>query len=883
MVPRTFSNRTITAVAGATNSTLTIASITTSTFYYATVTCGVNIGQSTPVGVTIRPITQCYCASSANSTDDEDIFRVTLGTLNSVSNCGTTAPGPGSVRNRYSNYQSGTNAPAAPNLTAGETFPFQVQIGTCGGSYPHSTAIFIDFNQDGTYQINERAFLSAATVNGPAVISGNVIIPGNAVVGLTGMRVINVENVPGSITACGTYTWGETEDYLVNITPCIPLTLVTPPESKSAVCGSATFLSTVITGTGRIYQWQVQTTAGGPWMNLTNTGGYTGVNADTLRINPVASSMNGYNYRVVYSGGCTSVTFTPSATLTVSPLIPIVTPTSATICLGTNTIVPISIGNFGTTQTSTFSSAANLALPITETGTGTTNILPVTLPGSAQITDIKVKLNITHTWIGDMIIALRAPNGQVYNLSYALNGTDNGPGTFTNTVLSFGPNGLGVPFPLLSTGTTPFSSTFRVDGRIAATATPLDNGVDNVVRPTGPTGFTATTNIPTTFFGAAGVGTGAWTIAMYDFYDDGTNGGSINRLVNWSMDITYGSLATGIFTSTPTAPNTIFTDALATIPYDGVTPVNTVYVKPTVSTVYNVAINTGTCAASTTVSVTVNTPLAGTPTVSNVSVCAGTNAVFNYAGITAGTGLTFQWQVSTAAVPAFTNITGATSASYTVTAASAAQSGNSYRVVITAAGCAGPLTSTAGTLTVNPLPVVRIDAQPIRNLFPGLTTTLIAVVSPNPAGATYQWFRNGTAVAGATSNRLLVNIDGVGTYTVRVVDANQCVAAVSTSTPANIVIGDSANVTKLFIYPSPNNGRFQVRYFNDVINNGPNPGIINVYDSKGSRVFTKNYNVGGGFQAMNVDLGTSHGKGVYRIDLLTSNGERIKTGSVIVF
>ena len=130
---------------------------------------------------------------------------------------------------------------------------------------------------------------------------------------------------------------------------------------------------------------------------------------------------------------------------------------------------------------------------------------------------------------------------------------------------------------------------------------------------------------------------------------------------------------------------------------------------------------------------------------------------------------------------------------------------------------------------------------------------------------------------------MLVNIDGVGTYTVRVVDANQCVAAVSTSTPANIVIGDSANVTRLFIYPSPNNGRFQVRYFNDVINNGPNPGIINVYDSKGSRVFTKNFNVGGGFQAMNVDLGASHGKGVYRIDLLTSNGERIKTGSVIVF
>ena len=266
-----------------------------------------------------------------------------------------------------------------------------------------------------------------------------------------------------------------------------------------------------------------------------------------------------------------------------------------------------------------------------------------------------------------------------------------------------------------------------------------------------------------------------------------------------------------------------------------------------------------------------------------VWVLPGSNAVFSYAGITAGTGLTFQWQVSTAAVPAFTNIAGATSATFTVTGANAAQSGNSYRVIITAAGCAGPLTSTAGVLTVNPIPIITISAAPVRNLFPGLTTTLTAAVSPNAAGAAYQWFRNGTAVIGATTNRLVVGIDGVGTYTIRVTDANGCLAVAGTSTPGNIVIGDSANVTRLFIYPSPNNGRFQVRYFNDVANGGLNPGVINVYDAKGSRVFSRNYNIGGGFQAMNVDLGASHGSGIYRVDLLTSTGERIKTGTVIIF
>ena len=206
-----------------------------------------------------------------------------------------------------------------------------------------------------------------------------------------------------------------------------------------------------------------------------------------------------------------------------------------------------------------------------------------------------------------------------------------------------------------------------------------------------------------------------------------------------------------------------------------------------------------------------------------------------------------------------------------------------YRVIVTSTGCAVPLTSTAGSLTVNPIPVVTISVAPIRNLFPGLTTTLTAAVSSATGTISYQWFRNGSIVTGAISNTLKVGIDGLGSYTVRVTDGNLCASAAGTSTPASIAIGDSANFTKLFIYPSPNNGRFQVRHFNDVTNGGLNPGVINVYDSKGSRVFSKNYTIGGGYQAMEVDLGASHGRGIYRVDLLTSTGERIKTGTVLIF
>jgi subtilisin-like proprotein convertase family protein len=861
-----------TAVTGATNPTLSVASITTATFYYATVTCAGNTSQSTPVGVTIRPVTQCYCPSTATNSADEDIFRVTLGTLNNVSTCATLAPGPGSLINRYSNYQSGTGAPTPPSIAAGETLPLQVQIGTCGGNFTNSVAVFIDYNQDGTYQATERAYVSATGTTGPHVEGGNITIPGNAVVGLTGMRVVNVETgAPLSINACGTYTWGETEDYLVNITPCIPLTLVTPPASKSAVCGSESFLSTVITGTGRVYQWQVQTTPGGAWTNLTNTGGYTGATADTLRINPVATGMNGYNYRVVYSGGCTSVTFTSSATLTVTPIVATVTPTSAALCLGGTQ--QLTITNISSPQpfSQTFSSGV-LALAIADgnvTGVNNTISIPAgSIPAGASVTNITVAVNVPHTYVSDLMVVVKGPNNAILNLSNLIGGGNNPGANFTNTRFS------SLSTLPLASGTAPgYTNVFRADGAGAVGAF----GV-----PGGPTGFTPT--LPGGSLSAFHAQpNGNWTIAMYD-----AGPPDVGTLTGWSVKIDYvlGTPATGVYSG---PAGTIFTDAAATTAYTG-TPINSVFVKPLAGGVnnYSVVVTDGACSSNpVTIPVTVNQLPSSLGTVANQTICEAGNVTLTATPV-GGAGFASQWQVSTDNGTTFTNIanggvySGATTNSLTITGAPVSLNGYRYRLSVTAAPCVGSVTSTAATLTVNPKPVVTISVAPLRNLFPGLSTTLTAAASPNPVGAAYQWFRNGTAVAGATSNKYVVNIDRLGTYSIRVTDVNGCVAAAGSSTPSSIAIGDSANLTTLFIYPSPNNGQFQVRYFNDVINNGLVPGIVNVYDSKGARVFSKSFTVGGGYQPMNVDLGPSHGRGIYRVDLLTSRGERIKTGTVIV-
>jgi hypothetical protein len=183
------------------------------------------------------------------------------------------------------------------------------------------------------------------------------------------------------------------------------------------------------------------------------------------------------------------------------------------------------------------------------------------------------------------------------------------------------------------------------------------------------------------------------------------------------------------------------------------------------------------------------------------------------------------------------------------------------------------LTSAPGTLTVNPIPVIVVSANPFTSIYPGQTTTLSAAVSPN-AGANYTWFRDGVVVPGATANTLVVDVDGLGVYKVTVADVNGC-----SSTSSTIEIKEAANDI-LFIYPSPNTGQFQVRYYSE-LGTTQFPRTVNVYDGKGTRVFTKAYSINSPYTRIDVDL-KNQAKGLYSVELTDYNGNRIKTGRVLV-
>ena len=262
---------TYTNIGGATAASY--SSTTTTTIYYrCSVTCtGSGLSAfSTPLAVNVSFLV-CYCLSNASTPYDEEILNVTLGTLNNSSTCGTTG-GPGSILNQYSNYTGVT----PPNLALSTSYPLSVQVGTCGGTYSSGVRVFIDFNQNGLFtDAGEDVFTTPTSTSGPYIATGSVLVPANAGIGLTRMRVVNVETgTPSSITACGagSYGYGETEDYYVNILcPFTTLPMADFTTADTIFVGSPTVIYNNNTSLALRNTWYVDGVVVGTGMNLPYT------------------------------------------------------------------------------------------------------------------------------------------------------------------------------------------------------------------------------------------------------------------------------------------------------------------------------------------------------------------------------------------------------------------------------------------------------------------------------------------------------------------------------------------------------------------------------------------------------------------------------------
>ena len=190
---------------------------------------------------------------------------------------------------------------------------------------------------------------------------------------------------------------------------------------------------------------------------------------------------------------------------------------------------------------------------------------------------------------------------------------------------------------------------------------------------------------------------------------------------------------------------------------------------------------------------------------SDASITAGQAATFSV--VASGTApLSYQWQKNGTA------ITGATATGYTTPAATTADSGATFAVVVS--NSAGSATSRSAKLTVAAPggPVApSITVQPADQSIRAGQTATYSVTATGTAPLSYQWRKNGTAIAGATS----------ASYTTPAATTadNGATFAVVVSNPAGSVTSRSARLT---VGAALTQGTDVVTYKNDVSRTGQN-------------------------------------------------------------
>ncbi|WP_175404119.1 S8 family serine peptidase [Mucilaginibacter sp. PPCGB 2223] len=143
-----------------------------------------------------------YCASAPASNADSKITNVTLADLNYTSPTGCTT---------YTN-----NTSMVASLEQGKTYALSISLGTCGSNFNKIVKAYIDWNGNGTFDSNELVATSGVyAANG--VFTTNITVPTTVTPGnLSAMRLVLSETTdPATISACGSYAKGETQDYTV--------------------------------------------------------------------------------------------------------------------------------------------------------------------------------------------------------------------------------------------------------------------------------------------------------------------------------------------------------------------------------------------------------------------------------------------------------------------------------------------------------------------------------------------------------------------------------------------------------------------------------------------------------------------------------------------
>ncbi len=282
------------------------------------------------------------------------------------------------------------------------------------------------------------------------------------------------------------------------------------------------------------------------------------------------------------------------------------------------------------------------------------------------------------------------------------------------------------------------------------------------------------------------------TLNAGGFSFNNTTPATANCVAPTSMSVTLSTNAVNGFANpitlsvvsgVPTGTTVTFSNNPITPGSNSIASLNNTNTLP--SGTYNVNLQgtaTGAATQSATASFVINpgASLAITTQPVSQTVCEGANVTFS---IAAATATNFQWQVSTNGGTAWTNIAGATNATFMLSSVSNTLNGNVYRCQ--ASTLCGITNSTNATLTVNT--AITITTQPASATICTAQSNTFCVTATG-SNLSYQWQTNTTGctgvwanVAGASSSCLTVNNALATAYYRCVVSTTACGGSITTN------------------------------------------------------------------------------------------------------
>jgi hypothetical protein len=736
---------------------------------------------------------------------------------NNTTSIGLAASGSGNIASFTAT--NATNAPVTATITVTASY-------TNGGTTCTSAPVTFTITVNPTPIVNNVSnqvvcngemtadvFFSSPTTGGTIVYNWtnnntSIGLGASGTGNIPAFTATNATNAPvtATITVIASYTNGGTtctsapRTFTITVNP----TPVVNSVPNQTVCNgaptAAVNFSSPTTGGTIVYNWTNSTPSIG--LAASGSGNIASFNAVNATNDPVTATIT---VIASYTNGGTTCSSAPvTFTITVNPTPVVNSVANQVVCNGapttavtftspttggtivynwTNNTPSIGLAASGSGDIASFNAVNATNAPVTATITVTASYTN----GGTTCTSAPVTFTIT---VNPTPTVNAVANQTVCNNSATAAVTFTG--SVAGTVYNWTNNNTSIGLAASGTGNiASFTATNATNAPVTATITVTPSYTNGGTTCTGASRtFTITVN-PTPNVNPVANQTVCNGSATPAINFNGTVAGTVYSWTNNTTSIGLAASGTGNIASF-TAVNT------------GTTPVTaTITVTPSYTN------GSVTCTGTPiTFTITVNPSTVITANPTSQTICAGGNVTFT--GAATGLGLSYQWQVNTGS--GFTNVTnggvysGATTATLTITGATAGMNGYQYRLEVT--GTCGVQNTTAATLTVNTPP--NITTHPANTAACVGANTSFTVVAAG-TGLTYQWqlsttgaggpftnITNGGVYGGATTATLTITgvTAAMNNYRYQVVISGTCPPTPVTSNQAVLTVNNPVVITQ---------------------------------------------------------------------------------------